>query len=261
MAEDDDKPGQDATIQVSGSELEVLRQSAQLVAVNRDSIEPQLRDETTLDLELKGTGVRAEATDDDSTKAINRQSLVQIIKTEINASNPGGEVKPFGIMRRDERAAPSSKMTSGPIVQEPSEDHSDQTQAIGKEELKLLRQSQNIRLDELPPPQEATQAPALAVSEPQQSGLTQAELLDETTLLQRPELGEDELPAQAHWAPKAPGQAHQAPLTAQEDEPSIKQAQVIAPKRARSPVFLLMVVMLSVLVTVLLLVGLDVISF
>lgn len=256
MAEDDDKPGQDATIQVSGSELEVLRQSAQMLAVNRDTIEQHPRDETTLDLELKGTGVRAEVKDDDSTKAINRQSLVQIIKTEINASNPNGEVKPFGIMRRDERAAPSVKMPSGPSDLELYEDHSDQTQAIGKEELQLLRQSQNIGLDELtPPPQEELPAPTLVESEPQQGELAQTEQLAETTRLERSEPAEERLTAEQE--PQAP----QTAQTAQADTSIIEQAQVIAPKRARSPMFLLLLVMLSVTAAVLLLVSLEVISF
>lgn len=270
MAEEEDKPGQDATIQVSGSELEVLRQSAQLIAVSRDALgssqDHQLRDETTLDLELKGDSAISEARDDDSTKAINRQSLVQIIKTEINASNPSGEAKPFGIMRRDERGAPSLMRPSKEPFRELGDEHSDQTQAIGKEELKLLRQSQNIALDELP--QEA-----LAIDEPiaqPHRAQPPAQALDETTLLERVDL--DELDAQQQPAPRqdaptrapearaseqAPAQEQTIGAEVEEDSREPDQGAMVTP--SRSP-WLLLLALALFLVGALLLIGLDVIA-
>lgn len=155
MAEDKDKPEQDNTVQVSGSELEVLRQSAQLIAVNRDDVMTSaqhahpLREETTLDLELRTSD---EPADDDSTKAINRQSLVQIIKTEMREASPNGEVKQFGIIRREDKRA---------RVEQPAQedvDHSDTTQAIGKEQLKRLRESHQ-QLEPVAAPQ-AKRAPS-----------------------------------------------------------------------------------------------------
>lgn len=258
MAEEEDKPGQDATIQVSGSELEVLRQSAQMLAVSRDALGSHQahhpKDETTLDLELKSDVERSEPKDDDSTKAINRQSLVQIIKTEINASNPSGEAKPFGIMRRDERGAPALKKPSKEIIRELGDEHSDQTQAIGKEELKLLRQSQNIALDE-----RSQAAPTPEQDEPAQSP---DQALDETTLLQRAELEDeladelvdeqDELEAEDALSPEPQRSSDQA--LAQEDDHELAPAQ--APSRAP---WMLLVALGLFLLGALLLFGLDVI--
>lgn len=254
MAEEEDKPGQDATIQVSGSELEVLRQSAQMIAVSRDALsvhqDHHPKDETTLDLELTGESP-APAKDDDSTKAINRQSLVQIIKTEINASNPSGEAKPFGIMRRDERGAPALlKRPSKEYIRELGDEHSDQTQAIGKEELKLLRQSQNIALDEI-----SQAAPPQAQDESSESS---EQALDEMALLERDELEDeltdeqDEQSEQDELKPEAPtpNQAH-----ALEDahEAALEQAPSRAP-------WMLLVALLLFVLGALLLIGLDVIS-
>lgn len=273
MAEEEDKPGQDATIQVSGSELEVLRQSAQMIAVSRDALGPvqdhQPRDETTLDLELKSDAQPLASKDDDSTKAINRQSLVQIIKTEINASNPSGEAKPFGIMRRDDRAAPSLKRPSKAIIRELGDEHSDQTQAIDKEELKLLRQSQNIALDEI---SQAAASQTPAQEEPSWPAQPSEQALDETTLFQRADL-EDELEDELHVerddepdepdeltakeaprpSPKAPRPSAQAVAQADDHEPEPAQAP------SRGPWMLLVALMLFLLGAALLF-GLDVIS-
>lgn len=266
MSEEEDKPGQDATIQVSGSELEVLRQSAQMIAVSRDALGSHQahhpKDETTLDLESKSDVERSEPKDDDSTKAINRQSLVQIIKTEINASNPGGEAKPFGIMRRDERGAPALlKRPSKELIRELGDKHSDQTQAIGKEELKLLRQSQNIALDE-----RSQAAPPQAQEESSRPAQPVEQALDETILLERDELEneledefEDKQDEQSEQDERKDELKPEAPTPAQAH--ALEDAHETEPEQApsRAPWMLLVALLLFVLGAALL-IGLDVIS-
>ena len=164
MPEDHDKATQDATVQVSGEELQALRQSAQLPALSRQdvpaSVDP-LTKESTLDMDLEEANQLRQASvearpqsDDDSTKAIDRRNLVQIIKTEMRESSPGGQIKPFGILRHQERSTPlhSPQLPRPQAPSSDSHDDQDATQAINRDALRRLRDSEPLLTPATRPP-------------------------------------------------------------------------------------------------------------
>lgn len=128
--EHDNDDSLDLTMQVSGDELSKLRQSSQLRAFTHDEVD------------------RLTQVEDDSTKAINRENLVEIIKSEIRESSDSPEQQGFGIIKRTKSA--KLKPTPKPKTEFPKPQleldsmNSDTTMTVNAEMLKSLRAGEDL---------------------------------------------------------------------------------------------------------------------
>jgi len=171
MSDDENQPtGEDRTVQLTGSELHDLRESAQLQALSRADVE---RDRASQDIPEGATPPRGidratlaqlEASEPaDSTKSIDRSSLVDLIRSEAKEAKGEESMQRFGVMKRKSvrgtpvsgsPALPSGR-TSGHTPQLPKlapkapsrslppiEEHSEPTTAVPRSLIeKLMEQS------------------------------------------------------------------------------------------------------------------------
>ena len=144
--EHDNDDSRDLTMEVSGDELSKLRQSSQLHAFSREEV-----------------GELSQL-EDDSTKAINRENLVEIIKSEIRESSDSPQQQGFGIIKRNKPAKIKSTRTSKPEFPKPQVElgsiNSDATMTVNAETLRSLRAGEDPMEStlEVPPQQDAVDA-------------------------------------------------------------------------------------------------------